>query len=25
MKKEFSWEAGAEKLIAAYKEIGVRR
>jgi len=25
MKKEFSWKAGAEKLIAGYKEIGVRR
>ena len=25
MKEEFSWEAGAEKLIAGYKEIRVRR
>ena len=23
MKEEFSWEAGAERLIAGYKEIGV--
>ena len=23
MKEEFSWEAGAERLIAAYKEIGI--
>ena len=25
MTEEFSWEAGAEKLIAAYKEVGVNR
>ena len=25
MKEEFSWEAGAERLIAGYQEIGVRR
>ena len=25
MKEEFSWEVGAERLIAGYKEIGVRR
>ena len=25
MREEFSWEAGAERLIAGYKEIGVRR